>query len=405
MRKLITLSALLLFSPLLAFAQETNDKQLAQYRYGKVVFGDLTPKLMLPGDLKETSGLVFWQNSLWTHNDSGGEPVIYQVDTATAAVIRTVRLENAENRDWEDITHDQDHIYVGDFGNNSGNRRDLKIYKLKKSDIPEEGDATVSAEVIKFRFADQTSFENENREHNFDCEAIISFNDALYLFSKNWIDGKTRMYRIPSAPGDHIAEVVDSLDVDGLVTGADMNPSGDRLVLLGYRDFYPFLMLISGFEGNNFLQGKARKMDFPFEGGVQTEGIAFHDSTSLFISCEELKTEPQVFSYNLDKWEEMAGEGLAPSVLDNWDLTVVGKKKKGKREIAVDLTAMRGGVFYSGIETMMGKKVTFPGYTFDRHMGKNYLKIDTFPLDKGKYRVYIGNGSAKSEKEVILDDK
>ena len=406
MRSFSQLSLLTLFVILFPFTLiSQDDDQLVHntYRHEQVVFGDLTPKVTLPQDLKETSGLVFWRNSLWTHNDSGGDPVIFRVDTATGNILQKITLKGATNRDWEDITHDDQYIYVGDFGNNSGNRKDLKIYKLNKDDVPESGDASVDAGKIRFSFSDQLSFDNDNREHDYDCESMISYNDNLYLFSKNWIDGKTRLYRLPKDPGDHVAELLDSLDVDGLVTAADINPRGDRIALLGYRNFYPFIVLIKDFAGEGLLQGEVHKLDFPFEGGVQTEGIAFTDSTRLMISCEELKTEPQVFSYDTWKWEQMKGDNLEPSLLDNWDLTLVKKKRKGIRFIAVDLTAMRGSVFSAGIETLSGKALTFPGYTFDRHMGKNYLELDVFPFNVSHYKVFIGNGSARSEKEIFVD--
>ena len=41
-------------------------------------------------------------------------------------------VNKEENVDWEDITQDETHIYIADFGNNNGNRTDLKIYKILK---------------------------------------------------------------------------------------------------------------------------------------------------------------------------------------------------------------------------------------------------------------------------------
>jgi hypothetical protein len=384
-------------------AQGNDEESFPEYDIERVVFGDLTLKSTLPSEIKETSGLIFWRESLWTHNDSGGEPVIYRIDTASGEILQKITVKDAVNRDWEDITQDEDFIYIGDFGNNSGNRKDLKIYKLSKLRIPEDGDVQIEAETINFYFSDQKSFDNNNRAHDFDCESVISFNDHLYLFSKNWINGKTRSYRLPKTPGSHEAVFTDSLDVKGLVTAAALNDKGNRLALLGYKDFYPFVVLIRNFEGDAFLDGEMKRLDFPFEGGVQTEGIAFADSTDLLISCEELKTEPSIFSYNTEKWEEMKGNDLPPSVLDNWAITLISKKKKQIKYIAVDVTAMRDGVFYVGIESMMGKPLTFPGYTFDRHMGKSYLEIDVLPFSKNRYRVFLGNGSAKSEKEIFVD--
>ena len=38
-------------------------------------------KAKLPEEVCETSGLFFHNGRLWTHNDSGGEPILYALDT------------------------------------------------------------------------------------------------------------------------------------------------------------------------------------------------------------------------------------------------------------------------------------------------------------------------------------
>ena len=41
--------------------------------------------------VNETSGLLYWNHQVWTHNDSGGEPALYNIDSTTGKVIRTSR--------------------------------------------------------------------------------------------------------------------------------------------------------------------------------------------------------------------------------------------------------------------------------------------------------------------------
>src|SRR4051794_10099624 len=52
----------------------------------------------------ETSGLLYWNKQVWTHNDSGGKPDLYVVDDSTGKAIKTVTITNAANVDWEDVT-------------------------------------------------------------------------------------------------------------------------------------------------------------------------------------------------------------------------------------------------------------------------------------------------------------
>ena len=99
----------------------------------------LTEIAILPDLINESSGLVFFDDQLWTHNDKGGEDKIYQIDTSTGVVIQTVVIAAADNDDWEDLAQDENHIYIGDFGNNKGDRMNLKIYKIKNQNWHRSG--------------------------------------------------------------------------------------------------------------------------------------------------------------------------------------------------------------------------------------------------------------------------
>jgi hypothetical protein len=204
----------------------------------------------------ETSGLIYYEKHIWTFNDSGGKPEIYKIDKETGKIIRTVILENAENHDWEDITQDEKYIYIGDFGNNKGNRTDLKIYKISKKQIASKKNRIkVTAEILEFSYNDQTSYEIRNRNNDFDCESMVSFGDSLIIFTKNWVNGQTRMYKLPKTPGRYELDKVSSFNIDGLATGADFNKDNNVLLIIGYKDRIPFiwyfyirysLLLISG---------------------------------------------------------------------------------------------------------------------------------------------------------------
>ncbi|NND15889.1 MAG: hypothetical protein HKN89_06150, partial [Eudoraea sp.] len=58
---------------------------------------------MLPSEVWETSGLLFYNNELITHNDSGNEANLFVIDTLSRAISRTVVISNAQNIDWEDM--------------------------------------------------------------------------------------------------------------------------------------------------------------------------------------------------------------------------------------------------------------------------------------------------------------
>ena len=251
----------------------------------------------LPKEVDETSGLIFWRNSLWTHNDSGGKPVIYRLDTLTGKVLQRITLKNASNRDWEDISQDEKYLYVGDIGNNSGNRHDLCIYKVKKSDIPQQGDGEVTAEKIAYSYPDYKG-PVENRKHNnFDCEALLASGDSLYLFSKDWQDQQTRLYALPKKPGKRTARFLAKYDVRGLVTGADRQPATGLIALSGYTrgNWVPFVVLLKGYSGNRFFTGEKKRIRLKAK-ATQIEGVAFAGQNSLYFSSEG---RPPVFKQTL----------------------------------------------------------------------------------------------------------
>lgn len=259
----------------------------------------------LPKEVRETSGLFFHNGKLWTHNDSGGKPILYALDTVTLEVVQRITLTNARNKDWEDVCTDGETVFVGDFGNNKGSRDKLRIYTFPLSAIPDEGDANVMVDTINFAFADQTNFE-KRKVHDFDCEAVFATEDYLYLLSKGWKTGTTRLYRLPKTPGKHKAEVVNGFDSRGLVTGADYDRKNKVLVIVGYEKpiWRPFIYIIFDFDEAG-VKLSHRRFEMPQLVTCQTEGICFFDEGKCFISAESNRSmTARVFEVDFRKWIE-----------------------------------------------------------------------------------------------------
>lgn len=136
----------------------------------------------MPTVLKETSGLVFYDNRLITHNDSGNLPNLYEIDSISGNITRTVSISNASNVDWEDIAQDEDYLYIADIGNNNGTRTDLKIYRVLKTDY--ENSNSVEADIINYSYADQDDFTHNPNNTNWDAESLVVWEDKLYIFKK-----------------------------------------------------------------------------------------------------------------------------------------------------------------------------------------------------------------------------
>ena len=252
--------------------------------------------------VNETSGVIYFRKHIWTFNDSGGKPELYKIDKETGKISQTVILENAENHDWEDITQDKKYIYIGDFGNNLGNRKNLKIYKIEKKPIGLKKKTKVNAEIIEFSYNDQETFKIKNRKNDFDCESMISFGDSLIIFSKNWVNGKTRMYKLPKTPGQYQLDHISSYNVDGLATGADYNEDNKNLVIIGYKDKIPFIFYFDNFDGNKLDKGKIYRIELVRMKNAQTEGITWLNSENVVFSAERTDTFDQaIYQLNIEE--------------------------------------------------------------------------------------------------------
>ena len=245
----------------------------------------------------ESSGLLFHDGSLWTINDSGNEPELYQLDPTDGSVLKTVLIDNSTQVDWEALASDGVHFYIGDFGNNQGSRTDLGVYKTPWAPVLQSvGDTVVAAEYISFSYPDQIDFTPLFHETDFDCEAMVFHHDSLHIFSKNWVDNKTRHYRLSTVPGSYEATLIDSFNVEGLITDAGIRPTDDVIMLLGYTEIIqPFLYLLNDFPNGKPLGGNKRRLLLPEHSFQQTEGVAFDDSLSVFFTREFNFTGPGLY--------------------------------------------------------------------------------------------------------------
>jgi len=244
---------------------------------------------LLPEGVQESSGLVYWSGALYTHNDSGGQPEIYELDPKTGRLRRTLSISGAVNTDWEDLAQDEEYLYIGDFGNNLGDRVDLRIYRVSKSDLALSD--MPPAELIEFTLEDQTDF--EPREiHPYDMEAFFSIGDFLVILTKDRENLTTTAYRLPSEPGVHQARRLDSAEVQGWVTGADFDPSTGRLFILGYNSLLrPFVAQADQVSEELIFSGAFARQSLDI-GFAQAEGIAWAGADQVFVTTEFFGSNP-----------------------------------------------------------------------------------------------------------------
>jgi len=251
-------------------------------------------RFKLPPLLKEVSGLYLENSkSFWWHNDGGYPPTLYKTN-GRGQVTDSLCIPTLRNKDWEDLTSDDEgNIYIGDFGNNLNRRKDLRIYIYHRE--------SRQLDSILFQYPDQKLFPPKLEDWNFDMEAFFWHNHKLHLFSKNRVkqgDYYCKHYTLDERGRNQTAILCDSIYLKKrVVTAAAISPDGETVALLSYHykkllGIIPFsrasIFYFSKFEGNDFLKGKMRRRRAPmFIVATQLESIDFLNNQLLYVASEQ----------------------------------------------------------------------------------------------------------------------
>lgn len=255
--------------------------------WGCSQFGILERVAPLPRFINECSGMYSYNGqTFWVLEDGGNAPRLRELDTL-GTIIRTLEIDQAENEDWEALTADSlGNLYIGDFGNNKNDRRDLAIYRIPNPATVEGEHAT--AETIRFHYPDQKAFPPKKDGLFYDAEALFHQNGFLYVVTKNRArpsDGVARVYRIPDRPGSYAAELVGQLRLCDdprtcQVTDAALSPDGSRLALLGYGKLWVYETSALGGPGTP--EGRQTEL----RANTQLEAVCFANDSLLYLADE-----------------------------------------------------------------------------------------------------------------------
>ena len=192
----------------------------------------------------ESSGVVQsrLRPDVWfTHDDAGGEPVLFAFTLAGES--RGVHeIDGASFWDWEDIAPgpcpdapDEPCLYIADTGDNGRRRESVQIYIVHEPESDDEVLPLVA--TLELLWPDGAE----------DCEAMMvqPRTGEVWLITKD-LDGVSQIARVPE--GADLApvtlEIVGTVDVlalgskSQLMTGADWDVDGDRLIMRTYSDAY-----------------------------------------------------------------------------------------------------------------------------------------------------------------------
>jgi hypothetical protein len=259
-----------------------------------------------PAGITESSGIAASHRDrrlLWTHNDSGGEPVLYGIDP-TGARRGDVRLAGVHNTDWEDIASfeldGRAWILVADTGDNSGVRHDCALYVIAEPDpttLSSSQELTVPvAWKIPVRFPDGPH----------DCEAVAvdPVGGLVYLLTKRTtppalytlplrpaagaaVPAALRVAQLRQLPQPSLAQSLLPIPTSryrGQPTGMDFASDGSAAVVLTYGE----VCLFPRQPGETWVDALSREPRVLAPHGLlQAEGVAFgQDSRTLYVTSE-----------------------------------------------------------------------------------------------------------------------
>ena len=247
--------------------------------------------------VKESSGIAAsrrFHGVYWTHNDSGGGPLIYAFDRR--GVSKGVwRVSGATARDWEDIaagpgpSAGKSYLYIGDIGDNQEKRSDIVVYRVPEPEINTKGlakskvAATDQSEAIRLRYPDGS--------HDAESLLVHPRTGSIYIVTKIAF-AYPGIYEAPAptqAGQPTTLKRVGTLEVPsllgGIITGGAISPDGQRVAFCDYMQGYEAVLE----NGNSSFDTIWKRPLTPISLGSRKQGEAITyriDGKALLMTSE-----------------------------------------------------------------------------------------------------------------------
>jgi len=248
--------------------------------------------------INEASGLVASKVHpflLYTHNDSGGEPAVYMIDTLGRYKGKII-LDDIRNEDWEDIAigpgkdRSLSYIYVGDIGDNNAKRDKILVYRFPEP-LQVQEQITVTPERITLTYPDGPR----------DAETLLvdPWSGDLLVLSKR--DTSNTLYRATAKQleaQEVLLEKVMKLPVT-MAVGGDISTDGKQILLKNYWAVYYWER-----EENESLEEVFARTpaQLPYKPEPQGEAIGFSADGDRYYTLSEsrFRIKPVLYqSHNL----------------------------------------------------------------------------------------------------------
>ena len=222
-------------------------------------------------DIRESSGIVTsqqFEGVYWTLNDSGNPATLYATKL-NGELIQEIAVRGSGNFDWEALGIDsKNQLWIGEIGNNSRLRQDLKVVVVAEPDPFTDTEVEVIASY-PYRYPNE----------NVDAEGLFIADGIPYIVSKE--RERAVLYRFPTLQPDtkQVLERVGEFAEAKFVTGAGLSTDGTRLAVCTYDALWVY----QGTADNlaQMIQGKPWHLLHDFSG----EAVCF-DSSDLVLTNE-----------------------------------------------------------------------------------------------------------------------
>ena len=221
--------------------------------------------------IRESSGIVAsrqFEGVYWTLNDSGNSPALYAT-RLNGELIQEIAVHGSRNFDWEALGIDnKNQLWIGEIGNNSRLRIDLKVVVVAEPNPFTETETEVLASY-PYRYPDA----------NVDAEGLFIADGLPYIVSKE--QERAVLYRFPTLQADtkQVLARVGEFTEAKWVTGAGLSNDGTRLAVCTYDA----LWIYHGTAGNfaQLIQSTPWHLPHDFHG----EAVCF-DGYALVLTNE-----------------------------------------------------------------------------------------------------------------------
>ena len=254
--------------------------------------------------IDEASGLAFsWTNPniLYTHNDSGGDAVVYMLDTLGKDKGKIV-LDGVSNRDWEDIAigpgqaPNQSYVYVGEIGDNDAKYAGIRVFRFPEPTSWERR-IHIKPETISLKYPDGAK----------DAETLMvdPISGDLFILSKR--DSSNTLYTVTAdklwkETPSIILEKVMKLPITMSVAG-DISKDGRQIVIKNYWVIYYW----DRREGESVPEALSREpILLPYTPEPQGEAITFFPNGNGYYTLSEkrLRIEPVLYKYTKQEFSD-----------------------------------------------------------------------------------------------------